>query len=63
MWNYFKCKSVRKSIPEMRSIQNAQNQLEHCEKCCYRNSKSRFKENTYRDVRLKYVQLFWKKRK
>lgn len=44
----------------MENFQKVQNQLEHCEKCCYINTKSKFKENTYRVVRVKYIELFWK---
>jgi len=45
MCSYFQCKSVGKLIPETGNIQNAQNQLEYCEKYYYKNSKSQFKEN------------------
>ena len=54
------CRIVQKEITSLdKNISQLQAQLQQCEMCAYKKDVPQHKKETYKTVRLKYVEAFW----
>ncbi len=60
MCNKKECKTVKKQIEQLNSLSEVERQLSKCQKCAYRKVVPDYKDETYLQVRIKYVELYQK---
>ena len=56
------CISTRKRIKKM-NARDIEKQLETCQKCAYRKQVENWKDETYKQIRLAYVESYWENSK